>query len=288
MPDLDKATLAADYGWSLALLRSDKSLSALFDAAVKNNYTAEKFTAELRNTAWYKKNGESARQYQVLKNTDPATMTQRRAQMRAQLADAAAQMGASIPSVKLNAIAEQALMLNWNDSQLRNAMGGYVHAVNGVYNGSAATDTDALKQTAWRNGVNISAATMQSWAQQIAMGNANVAFYKDYIKKSAKSLAPAYADELDAGMDLFDIAQPLMEAKAKILEMNPADIDLNDKDIRNALSSVGPDGKAASQSLWQFEQQMRKNPAWLKTQNAQDSIMSVGKKVLSDMGLGAF
>ena len=215
-------------------------------------------------------------------------MTQRRAQMVAQVTDAAAQMGASIPSKKLNAIAEQALMLNWNDSQLKNAMGGYVHAVNGVYNGSAATDVDALRQTAWRNGVSVSGATMQSWAQQIAMGNANTQFYKDYIKKQAKSLAPAYADELDAGMDLYDIAQPLMEAKAKILEMNPSDIDLNDKDIRSALSSTGTDGKPATMSIWQFEQKMRKDPAWLRTQNAQDSFMSVGKKVLSDMGLGAF
>ena len=288
MPDLDKATLAANYGWSLALLRSDSSLSRLFDNAVKGNWTADKFTAELRNTAWYKKNGEAARQYQVLKNTDPASMTQRRAALRTQIADAAGQMGASIPSTKLNAIAEQALMLNWNDAQLRNAMAGYVHAVNGVYNGSAATDVDALRQTAWRNGVSVSAATMQSWAQQIAYGNANVQFYKDYIKKQAKSLAPGYADELDAGMDLYDIAQPLIEAKAKILEMNPSDIDLNDKDIRGALSSKGTDGKPATMSIWQFEQQMRKNPAWMKTQNAQDSILSVGKKVLSDLGLGAF
>jgi hypothetical protein len=66
--------------------------------------------------------------------------------------------------------------------------------------------------------------------------------------------------------------------------MNPADIDLFDPDIRKAVSGVSKDGKPTSQSLWQFEQQIRGSSAWLKSQNAQDSTMSVGKKVLTDMG----
>lgn len=285
MAKLDAAELAAEYGWSLALLKSDKSLWNLFNSAVKGNWTSEKFVAKVKTTAWYKKNGESVRQYYVLKSTDTATLNARRSALIAQIQDAASQMGAVIPSKKLAGIAEQALMFNWNDAQLKNTMGSYVKAVNGVYSGAAATDTEQLRQTAWRNGIQLSSPTLQNWAALIAKGNGSVQMFQTQVRNLAKSLAPGYAQELDAGMDLYDIAQPYLQSKAKILEMNPADIDLFDPDVRKAMSGTTKDGKPASTSLWQFEQSLRQDRRWLGTQNAQDSLMNVGHQVLRDMGL---
>lgn len=285
MADLKAAELASQYGWSLALLKSDKSLWALFQKAVKNSYTAEKFTAELRNTAFYKKNSESVRQYTVLKTTDPATFNARKAALIAQIRDASAAMGATIPSSKLATIADSALKFSWNDAQLKDTLGSYVRAVNGVYTGAAATDTEQLKQTAWRNGVSLSAPTIQNWAALIAKGQGSVQMYQTQIRNLAKGLAPGYQQELDAGMDLFDVANPFIQSKAKILETNPADIDLFDPDVRKAMSGTTKDGKPASTSLWQFEQSLRQDRRWLGTQNAQDSLMNVGHQVLRDMGL---
>jgi hypothetical protein len=37
--------------------------------------------------------------------------------------------------------------------------------------------------------------------------------------------------------------------------------------------------------LWQFENELRSDPRWKKTQNAQDSLMQVGHQVLADFGL---
>lgn len=285
MAKLDAAELASEYGWSLALLKSDPSLWKLFQAAVSGNWATDKFVAKVKTTAWYKKNGEAARQYYILKATDAAQLNSRRAALIAQMQDAASTMGAIIPSKKLSTIAERALMFNWNDAQLKNAMGSYVKAVNGVYSGAAATDTEQLRQTAWRNGIQLSSPTLQNWAALIAKGNGSVQMFQTQVRNLAKSLAPGYAQELDAGMDLYDIAQPYLQSKAKILEMNPADIDLFDPDVRKAMSGTTKDGKPASTSLWQFEQSLRQDRRWLGTQNAQDSLMNVGHQVLRDMGL---
>ena len=282
---LSSEELAAQYGFALSFLKSDSSLWALFQQAVKENMTTEKFVAKLRNTPWYKKNGEAVRQYQLLKATDPASLAARRAALTAQIQDYAGQMGAVIPGKQLLSIVENTLMFNWNDAQLKNAMQGFVKAYNGVYNGQAGSDVASLRQTAWRNGVNLSEATIQSMAQQIAKGTVTVGYYNQYIRNQAKSLAPGFAAELDGGMDLYDIAGPYIQAKAKILETNPADIDLFDDDIRGALSGSTKDGRPSSMTLWQFEQKMRQNPAWLRTQNAQDSVMGVASKVLKDMGM---
>jgi hypothetical protein len=287
VPEMDAQELAEHYGFALAFFRSDKSLWKLINNAVKDQWETPKFIAELRNTSWFKTNGESARNYLLIKKTDPATLVQRRAGLRAQIADLANNLGATMTAATLNRVTENALMFAWNDAQLRDQLSGFVRAKNGVYNGQAGDDVAALKEVAWRNGLRLTSQAMEGWSRDIAAGNHNVAYYQRRIRQLAKSVAPGYAEELDAGMDLYDVAEPYIQAKAKLLEINPADVDLFDEDIRGALSGMDGNGKPASRTLWQFEQDMRRKPQWLKTQNAQDSVMGVAKKVLQDMGFQA-
>ena len=284
MPTLSQAELAAQYGWALSFLKSDKSLYAKFQQAVKGTWTPDRFVAELKSTSWWKKNSESVRQYQYLKKTDPASFSRRLSALKAQINDAGAAMGATTTWAQISRIADHALMFNWNDSQVRDALAAYTRAVNGVYHGKAGTDVDELRQTAWRNGISLSGSTLQTWAQNIAKGTATVGYYQQQVRRQAKTLTPGYAQALDGGMDLYDVANAYIQSKAKVLEMNPADVDLFDKDVRSALSSKDAKGKPTSKSLWQFEQDLRKQPAWLRTQNAQDQVMSVGRQVLRDFG----
>jgi len=286
MPDPGKSgrQLAEDYGYAYSFLKSDKSLWAKFLEAVKGNWTAQKFQAEVKTTAWYKKNADSVRAYQYLKTTNPGEFAAQKIALKAQLQDKAAALGATISSVTLARLTDNAMKYGWNESQIQNTLADYVRVTNGVYKGSTGNDIESVRQTAYRNGVKISKATENGWAHAIAAGSITAESLQRQVRQMAKSLAPGYAQELDAGMDLQDIVSPYIESKAKILEMNPADIDLFDNDIRKAVSGVGKDGKPASKTLWQFEQEMRQDPRWLKTQNSQDSLMSVGHSVLKDMG----
>lgn len=284
MAKLSATELAAQYGWAMAFLKSDKTLYKVFSNAVKGQWEPQKFVAELKKSQWWKKNSETARQTAYLKATDPATYNARLSALKAQINDAGAAMGAVTTWAQITRIATNALMFGWNDSQLRDTLATYTRAVNGVYRGQAGADVDTLRQTAWRNGVNLSSATLQSWAQNIAKGTSTAQYYQDTIRRQAKTLAPGFAQELDSGVDLYDVAGAYMQSKAKILELNPADVDLFDPDVRSALSSKDASGKPTSKSLWQFEQDLRKNPKWLQTQNAQDQTMSVGRQVLRDFG----
>jgi hypothetical protein len=162
-------------------------------------------------------------------------------------------------------------MFGWNDNQIRDTLSSYVHTMNGVYNGQAGADSDQLKQTAWRNGIRVPSATIQSYVQSIAAGKTSVNYYQDLIRKQAKTLAPGFSDQIDSGMDLWDIASPYMQAKASLLQQDPAKIDLFDADVRQALSAKGADGKPTSMSLWEFEDKVRQNPEYMKTDTARDA-----------------
>lgn len=284
MADPTAKELAEEYGYAYSFLKSDKSLWATFQKAVKGSWTATKFASEVKTTSWYKKNSESARAYDYLKSTDTASFLQQRAQMGAQIKDKAASLGASLSGSTITRITENAMKFGWNDSQIQDTLSQYVKVSHGIYKGTTGNDLASVRATAYKNGINLSKATIASWAHQIASGNTTAETYERQVRQMAKSLAPGYAKELDSGMDLQDIVSPYIESKAKILEMNPADIDLFDKDIRSAVSGVSKDGKPTSKTLWQFENELRQKPAWLKTQNAQDSTMSTARKVLTDFG----
>lgn len=285
MPQLSAKEMAEEYGLKLTYLKSDKSLWRLFKQAVEGNWSVEKFQAKAKETSWYKKRADSRREAELLKATNPATWKQKLVQTTAQLRDAAAQMGAQLSSKGLKSMAEKALLGAWNDAQIQDALSHYVRAVNGVYKGSTGDAIADIRQAAYRNGLRVNAGTLDKYAKQIASGATTAEDIVARLRKQAAGLAPAYADQLNAGEDLWDIAQPYVQSMAQTLELNAEDIDLFDPTIRKTLYNSNVEGKPASKPLWQFERELRQDKRWLSTKNAQDSLMSVGHKVLTDMGI---
>ena len=284
MAKLDEKKLAEDYGFTLAFLKAaGPEVYDLFKKAVAGNWAGDKFEAAIRNTKWFKTHGETYRQQLALEKTDPGTYEQNINTQIAAIRDKAATLGASFNDKQLRNLADHAVKFGWNDSQLNDVMSKYVTYSSAK--GQAGENITSMQQTAWRNGLKFSGDTYRTWTQQIARGDSTIKDFQAYVRKQAASLAPTYADELAGGMDLYDIATPYMQTMASTLELNPADITLFDPTIRAALSSKGQDGKPAGQSLWEFEQNIKQDPRYMKTQGAQDAVMSTARKVLSDFGL---
>lgn len=285
MPTLSPSEMADKYGIQKSYFDSDPDLKRLLERAVKGNWTPEKFLAEAQNTNWYKKQSDTRRAAEKLKATNPATYKQKVSQVLAQLQDVAKSMGANVTPNTMRVMAEHAVLDGWNDSQIKNRLSHYVVAKNGIYGGSTGDALQDLESTAWKNGIHISAKSKQAYAQAIARGDMTVEDVNRKFRDQAKAIAPGYADQLNAGMDLYEIASPYMQSMSKILELNPAEVDLFDPKIRGALNSQMSDGKIASKTLAQFEKDLRKDPRWMKTNNARDSLSSVAHQVATDWGL---
>lgn len=286
--DLDMQELAQRYGWSMAMLNSDPSLKKLFESAVAGNWTPDKFVAELRNTPWYKKNSETARQMAVLKTTDPATYAQRTAQLRASVATMARDMGAPVSSASMAAITEQALTLGWNDDQIRAQLAKYVSFMdpkNKILSGQAGQVEDELRAYARDMGVRMSDKFLMGAVRQVASKAQSVGYFRDQIAQLAISAFPQLEDRLRAGQTVAEIADPYRQAMASILELNPEQIDVWDDTIRSAISGRDKDGKPAMKSLWQFEKDLRKDPRWSKTKGAMNEAASLVRRIGVDFGL---
>jgi hypothetical protein len=283
---LSPEELASNYGWSVGFLEHNPELKGLFDQAVKGTWTAEKFQAEIRNTKWWKTTSETARQAQALKSTDPATYNAQLSAARMQVQLLASQVGAALPSGQLGKIAESVLSAGLDEDGIRNILGNYVNFTkNGTLTGEAGMHEYTMKQYAASMGVNISDQTLKNQAALVVRKMATTQDFEDQLREQAKSSYPAYANQIDGGQTMMDIATPYMQTMSTELGLPASSITLQDPLIKSALNGLDQNGRPAGKTLLDFTTQLRNDPRWNQTTTARDQAMSVGRKVLNDMGM---
>ena len=278
--------LASNYGWSYAFLNGNPELKKLFKEAVDGTWTAEKFQAGLRDTSWWKKTSDTARQAELQKSTDPATWQASIAATTIQVQQLAAEIGAAIPQSKMKGIVENVLKTGMDEDALRNTLGHYVQFTkDGTLKGEAGMHEFTMKQYAAQMGVKIDDQAIKNQAQLVVRKLATTQDFEDQIRTQAKSAFPGYEQQIDAGVTVKDIASPYEQMMAKELELPNVQNGLDDPIIRNAMNGLSKDGKPSGVSLTDFQSSLRNDPRWRSTSNARDSAMDIGANVLRDMGL---
>ena len=151
--------------------------------------------------------------------------------------------------------------------------------------GEASKTVDALKATAASYGVSYSPDWYTQSAKDILTGKVDNDTLNQQFKELAKSRYPSLAKQIDAGYTVKQIASPYLQSMATILEINPNDISLEDPTIKQAFTSIDDQGQPSTRPLWQFEKELKQDPRWAYTKNAQQELMGTAYKVLSDFGL---
>jgi hypothetical protein len=289
----ERENAAASYGWSLALLNSDPELKHAFHQAVKQGWAPQRFIAEIQDTKWFQKHSAAWRQSEVEKTTDPATWKAKAQQNRASIADLAAKAGAVLSTKQLDKISHNAQMFGWNQAQVTNTLASYVNyategPLKGQYIGDAGRNAAALKETARRNGYQISDKDLGKWNKAIAAGSSTVDDYQAFMRRQAALSFPSFTTELEAGADMMDVANPYINSMANILEINPEQIDLHDPTIRRALASKNEKtGKPEAMAMYDFEDSLRKDARWQYTDNAKKQAASMALNLGRLMGVSA-
>lgn len=291
-----RADVAHTYGFNLAFMNSDPDLKKLFAAAtsggVEYAWSQDQFTAALQNTNWFKKHSEAWRNAAFESVGPNATeFKSKTADIRSNLADSAAKMGAVLSDAELDKLTHNVQWLGWDASQQSNFLGGYVDVAHsgplkGQYLGEAGANADALRKTANANGYKLSDSQLQQWNQAIGKGDQTVANYGDFMRRQAALMFPSFSDELHAGSDMTDVANPYINAMADTLELNPNTINLQDPTLRKALSTTDPKtGKPAAMGIADFEQSLRNDARWQTTTNAKQTAATTVLGIGRIMGL---
>jgi hypothetical protein len=293
-PVLDKDELASQYGLSAALINSNKELKSLFGKAVSGGWSAAKFGAQLKNSKWWRNQSSTLRKYLTIKYTDPATFKQNwaNAQYKVNALAVTVGLGNQINSKgQASKLLKDAVYyssaLGWSDARIKDWMGAKASTHGGIMWGEAGQAFDKMHELAYLNGMKYSGDWYKKNAVSIVSGKSTQEAVEAGIRKAAAARYGAFAEQINAGQNVMDLAAPYIKSAATLLELPETDMDLFNTHIAKAMTAKPAKGaeSGSQMPLWQFENEVRADPLWRKTNNARESMMTVARSVAKDFGL---
>lgn len=293
-PVLDRDELASQYGLSAALINSSKELKGLFNKAVSGGWSAAKFGAQLKNSKWWRTQSSGLRKYLTTKYTDPATFKQNwsNGQFKVNALAVSVGLGNQINSKGqssglLKSAIYNSLALGWSDARIKDWLGAKASTHGGIMWGEAGEAFDKLHTLAYLNGMSYSSDWYKKNAVSIVSGKSTQETAEAGIRKTAAARYSAFADQINAGQNVMDLAAPYIKSAATLLELPETDVDLFNPHIAKAMTAKVATGQESGSQmpLWKFENEVRDDPLWRKTNNARESMMTVARQVAKDFGL---
>lgn len=286
---LSRSELASSYGFALSFMQSDPDLWKLFNQAVKQTWTAERFVAKLRGTDWFQKHSANVRNAILQETSDPATYQAQVDQMYATVRDAWGSMfGQTANEKQLRTWAETAHRMGWSQAQLMDRMTSGLNFQKLLRNkslgGTAAETTAQLDQLAAAYGLDVGDQWKASQTKKLLSGDDTLQGVQNRLRELAMREYAAFADDIAGGQTVADIADPYIQRMADLLEVSPDSIGVKDKMVQKALRQRTPDGKPAAASLSDFEDMVRQDSRWQYTENAREQMSAVTAEIARAFG----
>lgn len=287
---LDRDKLASEYKTAVGIIYSVPEIRPLFEKALSEGWSVDKFAAAVQNSSWYQANSEYSRLAWAKETLGGADWQETQKSARSAVQDRATQVGASLTPAELDALTRRYLYEGWGTagrkSFLDEALAGeisYLPDERGQkgFRGAAGDLTDKLKQLSMANGISFSDDWYQAAARSVTAGLTTEEDWLRDVREQAAGRWGALGDQIRAGQNAYDIASPYIDMMARELELSPYDIKLTDPYIDQALSgsTEGP------MSLWEFQKKIRNDPRWMETSYAQNQITGVASAVMEMFGL---
>lgn len=283
-----------NVGLVKAFIGSDPELANLYSEAVAGSWTQDNFISHLQATDWWKNNSDSVRKNMALKATDPASWNQQVTNARSQVQELAAKLGVPLTSSSLDNVTNLAVLFGYNDAQIQSMLSGYMKDIQqGWFGGYAGQVQLAIREYAMDMGIPVSDKYVNQNTQAIVSGSQSLNAIRATIATQAAAAFPAYADQINKGMTVGEIAKPYASAVSQILEQDPNSVSLYSPILRQALQYTVPKNPndpnspkiPAVKQLYDYENDLRSNPIWRTTNNARESMMAAAQQVLGNLGL---
>jgi hypothetical protein len=199
---------------------------------------------------------------------------------------------AGIDDATLRQWGETAFRMGWTSDQLLDHMGATVNfqqlLASNSLGGSAAETRSQLQQLASQYGVDPGNTWMAQNLGRLMTGDDTIEGVQARVKDMAKQQYQAFADAIDGGHTVAEIADPYVTKMADLLEVDPSSISLKDSTIQKALTGYrDPKGRPVAQTLTDFANSVRQDSRWQYTNNARTQVAEVGSQLLRSFGLMA-
>lgn len=283
----DADTYAGMLGFAAQFFNSDPELAQLIKSAIAGQWDVQKFQAAFMNTNWYKSRSASQRAYQDLMTRDPTEFNLKIEQQKAIIKDKASQLGLTFTDDYITQVAHAFLYWGLDDKAQTNWFADQINYTPGQMGGTPAAIEMQVNKLAGDYGLTLTSGQISEYVSGMMHQSYTEDNLKDLMRDMAKSKYAGMSGYLDQGFTVRQVASPYVSSYSNLLEVNGDSVDLNDSLLQQALQGVPaqPGAPPQMQSVYQFERAVRRDPRWMRTKNARDSVMNATQGVLRDWGL---
>lgn len=275
----DKTTMA-EYGFNKRFLNDNPEIDRLVKQAFNQQWTVERFQAEVKDSKWWQKHSAPQRAWDLLEAETPQEADRQIADKRKDLLQQAGQLGIALSNNRADQLARSALRNGMTETEVLSFMAGQFDITPdlskqqqkrmtkreeeawrqkhknddpGLQLGVAGETLTQLEEMSRAYGITVSNKTLQNQVQKVLRGEQNTSSLQDFYIEQAKALYPTLDDKLNAGMTVQDMLTPYQEIAAKELGLMPDSMDPTDKKWTAALTA----GKNGMMSADEWQQTVR-------------------------------
>lgn len=284
-PTTTPADIQASYGFVGALSRAVPELNTILQQAVREQWTTDRFTMAITDSAWWKANANATRQWLTASVTDPATFENRWNSQAGNALKRAEELGLSLTWSQAR---DAAMWRSVHEGVDEKNFDGYLArtffnaaSAPGTLAGQAAQVNMQLNEVGSAYGYTMNDNERQDWLRRVMTGETTLDTFKNAAITYASSAYSQYADRFAAGQTLTDVKRPAREALNRILE---ADVEDKDPLMQRYLHARGDNGQPVDMPVWQLEQLARKDARWDNTTNAKAAVGDMLQTIGRDWG----
>lgn len=286
----DPEAIKASYGFVGALAKAVPEIDGILQKAVKEQWTTDRFLMAVADTSWYKNNSDRAREWATKQITDPASANREWLVATDAVNSSAGRWGVSLTMDQAREAALHRMLHGLNDDQFKDHLFRTYFSGFGDWNklsGEAAKTAQEIQVTGWQYGWRDFDNYNESrgWLDKIMTGKDTIDGFKTAMMNYAKTRYPALTQQLESGLTVRQIAKPYQERMAELLEIPETEIELNNPLLSRALQARKDNGEPTHMPTWQFEQLIRQDSRWGKTNNAFETAAETVKQIGKAFGM---
>lgn len=291
---------AADYSYASAVLSSDTSGSLKEFFTKVSQYisqngappTSKQLNDWSNETTWFQ-DYNSAQQKAILEKNNPLTKKDyedsvlRKKQTILALSRS---YGADISDTVAEDLAEKSKIQAWTDEDIKSNLSQYIEAAvtgNKDLTGAAGAFQTQLSQWAAKQGLDLTPSQLAPFIARGAMSEQSLDDAKQQLRKTfLTGMYPAWADEINKGIDPDTLFAPAAQRASSLLER---EVSTSDPAMARLTQRVGTNGKIEQVPYYDIDRIIRTDPElkneWEKTDNAYKTYTDVGTNLLKMFGL---
>jgi len=294
--------------WIITALQQIPELNSLYQK-VRNpdgsfKYDAATIATMINDTDWYRLNGPTVAQKLIdrIKGGENA-YREGVNEFRQSVSKTATELGldASDPGISqyLSALGENAYLHNWTPAQIEGVITSNPDVVKQIKGGLYSAQTQDISEYAATMGVNITAGDRTNYTQRLlgltdkngVRVRSSVDDIKAEIRKNTATKYGVFADQINAGVSLWDLTSNYRQKAADLLEVDPDTIKWDDPLFKDGkiFQSVDPKdpSKIVARPLWEADKMIRADERWQYTKNANDQYDKYAYSILQKFGMVA-